>query len=416
VYGGALVFPVLINILFLKKDKRIYLWPLLYVFALIFALGIRPLFAGMQFLPGLNLLRVPSRALFVALIALIISTAQVLNLLFDFSKQERIIFGYNLMIFGSGVFGLLVASGMAIVNSNLALEFFWGAIFLIIFLILLIIKDTGKIRYSVWMAILIPFILIDLLGVNASLYRHELFDKILEQGANIAKIIQSGKPGRIYSPTYSMPQQSGAYYRVNQSDGINPMQLSGYSEYMAEAGGFNNNAYSVTLPPFPNGVPTSPPDNLRLDLNRLGNLSVRYIVSAFPIKQNDLHLIDPGNSIYIYENMLYKPEIYLLKNGQILEPVFNKRGDDLISLTINGPGQLMISEVNFPGWQIYVDGRKTEFDKTDDLLLQTHIEAGQHEVIIQFKPDVLMPLLAISLCILIMWCLTMVKLDRKKRI
>ena len=60
-------------------------------------------------------------------------------------------------------------------------------------------------------------------------------------------------PFRIYSPSYSIPQQAAALNELELADGIDPLQLMSYVGFMEETTGIPVNSYSVTMPPFSSG-------------------------------------------------------------------------------------------------------------------------------------------------------------------
>ncbi len=51
-----------------------------------------------------------------------------------------------------------------------------------------------------------------------------------------------------------------------------------------------------------------------------------------------------------------------------------------------GPGLLVLSDVNYPGWRATVDGRPSPVYQTDYLLRGTVIPAGEHDVEFVFWP------------------------------
>ena len=70
---------------------------------------------------------------------------------------------------------------------------------------------------------------------------------------------------------------------------------------MAVAGGYDQEAFSVTLPPFPDGLPKEPAGLAPPDLRLLGLLNGRYVVSAFPLEMAGLVLRWQGAGALVYE-------------------------------------------------------------------------------------------------------------------
>ena len=107
---------------------------------------------------------------------------------------------------------------------------------------------------------------------------------------------------RIYSPSYSLPQYTAIGMGYELADGVDPMQISAYSDFMLEASGINQEGYFVTIPPFASGMPAV--DNKEAEPNPflLSLLDVRYIVSDFEINHRDLEVITRNGPEFLYIN------------------------------------------------------------------------------------------------------------------
>jgi hypothetical protein len=57
-----------------------------------------------------------------------------------------------------------------------------------------------------------------------------------------------------------------------------------------------------------------------------------------------------------------------------------------IKLTTIGPGLLVLSEINYPGWRVFVDGKPDHIESIINLLRGVSIPPGRHEVIFDFQP------------------------------
>jgi hypothetical protein len=117
--------------------------------------------------------------------------------------------------------------------------------------------------------------LLDWGALDRTLFAPRPAQVVLAEGDQLAKYLAS-QPGhfRVYSPSYSLPQQTAAYYHVELADGVDPLQLQSYVSFMQSASGVPSNGYSVTLPPFAEpaearpstssgGVPTAEPAEAR---------------------------------------------------------------------------------------------------------------------------------------------------------
>jgi hypothetical protein len=151
---------------------------------------------------------------------------------------------------------------------------------------------------------------LDLLIVDTTLIGARAPEDVFADGRAAAEWLAS-RPGRfrVYSPSYSIPQHLAERYRLELADGVDPLQLSVYADYLNRAAGLQpQQDYSVTLPTFPEGteVRTALQDvSPRADL--LGQLGVKYVVAAFPLPESPgttdaFHLVGRLGDVFIYQN------------------------------------------------------------------------------------------------------------------
>jgi uncharacterized membrane protein YfhO len=51
-----------------------------------------------------------------------------------------------------------------------------------------------------------------------------------------------------------------------------------------------------------------------------------------------------------------------------------------------GPGKLVLSEINYPGWRVEIDGQSLEHDSEQGLFRAVQIPQGEHEIRFSFRP------------------------------
>jgi hypothetical protein len=84
-------------------------------------------------------------------------------------------------------------------------------------------------------------------------------------------------------------------------------------------------------------------------------------------------------------------------------------------------GLLVVSEIDYPGWEVYVDGKKKEILRTDLILRGVMLAGGQKRVEFRFHPDSLRKGAIISICtagLLVLYSVVLVTwllIKRKKR-
>jgi hypothetical protein len=188
------------------------------------------------------------------------------------------------------------------------------------------------------------------------------------------------QPGqfRVYSPSYSLPAGDG----LEHVDGVDPLQLAATVDFVERATGVASAGYSVTLPAFAEGDVATANRLAVPDAMRLGLLNVRYVAAEFPIEAAGLSQVATFDTTRVYENAAWRPRAWIVD-----EPI----GDIVwtpnhIMLTATGPGRLVLSEVNYPGWQARVDGRRVPIVTEHALLRAVDLPAGEHTVEFDFKP------------------------------
>ncbi len=219
-------------------------------------------------------------------------------------------------------------------------------------------------------------------------------ENILAQGEPIAASLVTEIPFdyfRVYSPSYSIPQQTAAYWRLELADGISPLQLSAYSQMMRAATGVPVDGYSVTLPPFESGQPAIDNASYQPDARLLGLLNVRYVVAEYPLAVQGLSLIGQQGTSYLYRNEEELPRAWVQETTS--EPGMNPRpatgllrSPNRLDILAQGPGLLVAAEVDYPGWLASVDGVEEQIQPVAGVLRGVTLSDGMHQVRMEFRP------------------------------
>jgi len=159
---------------------------------------------------------------------------------------------------------------------------------------------------ATWLgAAAVLLIALDLLVVDFTLIEARSPKDVFAPGDAAAKWL-ADQPGRfrVYSPSYSLPQHVAERYGLELADGVDPLQLRPYAEYLTRAAGLEEaQGYSVTLPPFPEGsdIKTALAD-ISPNTEMLGQLGVRYVAAAFPMAHDRLGFVRRFDDVYVYKN------------------------------------------------------------------------------------------------------------------
>ncbi|MEW6568631.1 MAG: hypothetical protein AB1449_10805, partial [Chloroflexota bacterium] len=228
---------------------------------------------------------------------------------------------------------------------------------------------------------------LDTAWVDQSLLGVRPLSESLNERAAVIEALRTGFGGRrVFSPSYSLPQQSTLLARVELADGVNPLQLAAYVEFMAQTVGFSNEGYSVTLPPFPDGDPR-PDWSPQIDVDRLGLLDVGYVVSEYALQSPGLVLEGQIDGVYVYSNPSARPRAWVQGSGGEWWPVESLEwSPNRIGMQATGPGRLVLSEVAYPGWQARVDGELIDVDVCSGVLRCLLLPEGTHRVVFEFRP------------------------------
>jgi len=216
--------------------------------------------------------------------------------------------------------------------------------------------------------------------------------------------------GRTFSPSYSLAQPAAAECGLELADGINPLQLSAYRDYMASVTGFDVVGYSVTLPPFEDGDPNAD-WGPAIDAAGIGLLNVDRIVSAYPVEGAGLTPIGQAAGAWVYRNDLARPRAWVEPDGaspdawQRVQSV--EWSPNRIRVRASGPGRLVLSEVVYPGWRARVDGERASIEPYAGLLRSVALPAGEHELEFTFVPGLALLGLALAtaaaVTLLVLW-------------
>ena len=128
----------------------------------------------------------------------------------------------------------------------------------------------------------------------------------------------------------------------------------------------------------------------------LGLLNVKYLVSEFEIEVEGLTLVETIADSHIYMNNQFLPRAWVqqedlmpskeLSSENIYPVRIVKLSPNKIHLETEGPGRLVLSEINYPGWVVVVDGERQEMDPAYGVLRSVVLEDGEHEIIFKFQP------------------------------
>ena len=390
VYLGVSVFMLaVIGVLGRKKGSGF--WSVIFVVAVVFSLGsLTPLFTLItRWLPGAGFLRVPTRVLLLGAFAVAFLAGQGFDNLLNEVKNARqslrirrasFLFLSFVLIFNL-VFALLrlgsLLHQLVTVSVVAATAMLIGST----------LKGKLSARYLGYLWLIL--IVFDLTWVNWAMIQVNPYDPIQEERRVVADTIaQRYGEARVFSPSNAFPQLTATTSKLELADGVNPLQLVSYYSYLQNAVGFEEGGYDVTLPPFPGGDPKKAWE-VKIDGEYLGRLNVVSVVSDYALDDENLVYIDSvdGADIYVLKETRPRAWVTLPDENAWIPAGIIQWTPNLIEVQAQGPGQLVLSEVDYPGWQADLDGQPLQIQVTEGLFRSVMIPEGQHEVTFSFHPE-----------------------------
>ena len=410
-YFGASVLVISV-LSMLKSDRRPWFWIGVSVFSTILALGpATPLFNLIDVIPGADVLRVPARFLFLSTLGWAFLAGYGLDTLIS-TKCAIKTRGVKTWLFAITSLILAVNIGIGIISEISSIRQLGPVITAILAFALISAFMADRISLRRIIPLVLGVVIVDLLWINIGLIEPKSMKTILSDRSGLASSLQSDYgASRVFSPSYSVPQPQAVLNGVELADGVNPLQLSAYRDYMEAAVGSDAGAYDVTLPSFPDGNPSTP-WGFQADREALGRLNVEWIASEYPLEDDSLIISGIVDGVYLYQLEGSRTRSWMERGssdiGQDWEPIsITQWTPNWIRLQAAGPGVVVLSEVAYPGWRVLVDGEQSALTTMNGLFRAVALDSGEHEVIFQFHPTTLIFGMAIScvglLLLLYLW-------------
>lgn len=387
-----------------------------------------PLYAvALHVLPGLGLLRVPARfwilslGCFAALAGMGVDALSHIHPDAGARRWLGLALSAVLVLMG-GLGGFMALAGLGSGAAYVRLGIAVAAVVL-----LALATQARATRVAAVLILCVVFA--DAVIAARAWWRLATVDEVVAPGSEIAAYLAHlPDRGRVYSPSYSIPQQTAWFHGLETADGVDPTQLRLYRAFMARAGGYEDTGYSVTIPPFPSGKPEE--SALRggaPDARLLGLLNVTHLATAFPVDEAGWVFVEQVGGVYVYRNAQAMPQAWLVHQVQVVgdNEALRRLGDvDLgrqavippeyarhavvagsdevadavriaarspnaleLDVRASAPGVLVMSEVWYPGWRAWVDGEPAPVARADFLLRAVPIsDAGRHTVRLAYAP------------------------------
>lgn len=399
-YPGALVLLlVVLTVFWGAVRKRAVFWLVAAVLSVLWALGENlPGMRWLAALPGFDLLRVPSRSLFLAGMAFAAAAAYLANALLRSNPSEEPAPPGRLELSLAGVafFAVLLAGGGWLVSGQPAPGLLLGAVFVVASASWVALRLRGVLSARLWLVGCLFLLGLDLGVADRFTFRFQPAQEVLDEKAGLVAYL-AAQPDffRVYSPSYSMPQQVSAIAGLEQAGGVDPLQIRAYASFFSLASGVAYPAYSVTLPPFASSNPAEDNREAIPDARRLGLLNVAFIAAEYPLDAPGLDWVGEFDGSQLYRNTLAMPRAWLQPAasplGEEFQPIASvdwspNRIEVRLEPALDSPAMLVFSEILYPGWEAEVDGNPVQLEAAESLLRAVRLEAGARSVVLSFRP------------------------------
>jgi hypothetical protein len=290
----------------LVMPRKLWFWAALLAIAMLYALGENGILwtALIQVVPSLGWFRVPSRAWFIVALILPLLAGYGLQWLFENADRLRrarwqlYVLAGLVGSFACGVFTILAlplpdAAGWSVLIGGGGLSVS----------VLLLISRRLSAEQVALLILMVTLADLQITGRSWLEWRGE--EDWLKPYEPLAQSLIEDSAARVYSPTYSLPQEVAEAYNLELFGGVDPFQIEGVVAVVAQAGGIVRSGYSVVVPPL-NDIEEDDPATANQtafpDTELLAEWEVSHVVAAYPINHPRLELIDEIDGTFIYRN------------------------------------------------------------------------------------------------------------------
>jgi len=428
IYVGILPLVLAILALVLKRRRETIFWGIMAILALLLSLGGRTFLFTLLYLfaPGFNLFQGQERALQVFSLAVAIlagyGTAILEHPMAHTAKHRyaAICCLLRWATIGAVVLSILAYWGTLLnpPESGDVSDLLERSVLLVILLALgtavLYLRLRRRLRGWRLGLLLIPILVFDLFSLNLGqdLQRFRARDRF--QPPPVVEFLQ-GQPApfRVWHER-QLPGNYGVVWRLEDTGGISPLRLDRYQRFLNalpsdRARSLLNVQYAFTwehvLPDGQLVEEYSDPEQDAYFYRIEATAPLAYVVYSAQIEADDTAALerlavpdfDPRQQVILAQDPGFELPGAGSATVQILERLPNRLE---LEVDTDADGVLVLSEIDYPGWQATVDGRQAPILRANTVLRALPLRAGQHKVEMVFRPWTVFAGLAISVLIL----------------
>ena len=198
--------------------------------------------------------------------------------------------------------------------------------------------------------------------------------KYLRENLGNYRMMSVGKDFRDW-----MPANTPMVYGLNDIQGTDSLWYRGYHRFLKT---MNPQAPTFDWP--------------NLDSPQLDLLGVKYLLTSEYITSPKWELVyDRDGKVYLNRKVMPRVISSQVSRAEIADYLPNQVTVDVQS---TGEGELLLTDVLYPGWQAEVDGAKAQIEAAYGIFRQVQCPAGEHEIVFKFQPISFRLGLFLSLC------------------
>jgi hypothetical protein len=311
----------------LMRPRALGFWGVILLVIMLYAMGDQFIVwtALNRLIPALRWWRVPPRVWLAAALILPYLAGWGAQLLAETPPDGRAARLSTVALLGGGtvcgVFSTITLS------SQLELTAVLGIFALPLTALVMLLAIFHKARAHTIMMLFVLVVVADVLWIDRTLVEGRHKREWLDPYRELAEYLKDDGVTRVYSPSYSLPQQAAAYWEIPQFDGVDPFQFTSYVDAAEAATGVHASGYSITIPAYERDktsddekeeterdILATANRDAPIHSEKLAQWLVSHVVSAFEIDAQGLELETRIGDVYVYRNTL-APDVALTWDG-----------------------------------------------------------------------------------------------------
>jgi hypothetical protein len=242
-------------------------------------------------------------------------------------------------------------------------------------------------------ALLLTLIVLELVMFGKSFIELKAVPRARHDHAMIGLFVQDQQPYRtLQNFGVWLPERdafdfdAAMIYNVHSATGYDPSILRSYYEYIARASG---SVGQETITKQDVQVPYVS----QISADAIDRLNIKYLVvptqyDGFSGSKRYTPIYEKG-SVRVYENTTVKPRFYLEKSSCGTVHVVQYTPNEVqLDVDSTCDTNLLSSEVHYPGWEVFVDGKKSDISVSEGVFRIVFVPSGKHTVIYQYNPRI----------------------------